>query len=170
MRAAQASDAAVVAALAERTFRDAFAAQNTAADMDQFCAESYGEARQAAEIADPEVETWLAHDPAGTAVAFFQLRLGEAEEAPPGCSSFEVWRFYVDRSWHGRGVADAMMAQVFARARALGRDAVWLGVWEHNERAKAFYARCGFIAYGDHAFVLGTDHQRDVLMMAPVTA
>jgi len=41
---------------------------------------------------------------------------------------------------------------------------VWLGVWEHNPRARAFYRKCGFIDVGEHVFQLGDDPQRDVLM------
>lgn len=128
----------------------------------------YSEARQAAEIADPLVDTWLVDDAGGTPVAFLQIRMGVADEAPHDETAVELSRFYVSRDWHGRGVAHAMMALVFDRARANGADCVWLGVWEHNERAKAFYAKCGFTVYGEHAFVLGTDRQRDLLMRAPV--
>lgn len=171
LRRALSPDAAALASLAEQTFRDAFSAHTTASDMDMFCAATYSEARQAAEIADPLVETWLvADDRGGEPVAYFQLRSGDADEAPPGCAAVELWRFYVRHDWHGRGVAPLMMAHAFARARALGRDAIWLGVWEHNARALAFYTRSGFVTYGDHPFVLGTDHQRDLLLYAPVTS
>lgn len=94
--------------------------------MDMFCAATYSEARQAAEIADPLVETWLvADDQGGEPVAYFQLRGGEQAEAPPGCAAVELWRFYVRHDWHGRGVAPLMMTHAFARASAMGRDAMW---------------------------------------------
>jgi len=41
---------------------------------------------------------------------------------------------------------------------------VWLGVWEHNPRAIAFYRKWGFEAVGEHVFVVGTDPQRDLVM------
>ncbi len=169
MRRAVAADARALALLAERTFRDAFDAHTAPADMAMFCAVAYSEARQAAEIADPLVETWLVNDAAGAPIAFVQLRSGGTDASPSADTPVELWRLYVSREWHGRGVAHAMMALVFDRARAHGADSVWLGVWEHNERAKAFYAKCGFTVYGEHAFVLGTDRQRDLLMRAAVT-
>ena len=168
MRRATARDAVALAELAERTFRDAFGAHVTPADMAMFCASSYAEALQAAEIADPLVETWLVDDAGGTPIAFLQIRMGGVEDAPAGGPSIELWRFYVDRRWQGHGVAHAMMDLVFARARAHAAAWVWLGVWEHNARAQAFYAKHGFTAYGEHAFVLGTDHQRDLLLRARV--
>jgi diamine N-acetyltransferase len=45
-----------------------------------------------------------------------------------------------------------------------GCDTVWLGVWEHNPRAIAFYEKWGFEKFGAHDFLLGTDLQTDILM------
>jgi diamine N-acetyltransferase len=47
-------------------------------------------------------------------------------------------------------------------------DVVWLGVWERNPRAMAFYKKFGFGEVGEHVFPLGTDPQRDVIMARPV--
>jgi len=47
-------------------------------------------------------------------------------------------------------------------------DVVWLGVWERNPRAMAFYKKFGFGEVGDHVFPLGTDPQRDIIMARPV--
>ena len=60
VRRAQPADALPLARLAEGTFREAFAAANTAGNMQLHCRASYGEAIQAAEIANPMMATWLA--------------------------------------------------------------------------------------------------------------
>jgi hypothetical protein len=39
-----------------------------------------------------------------------------------------------------------------------------LGVWERNDRARAFYAKCGFSDAGEHVFQFGTDPQTDHVM------
>jgi ribosomal protein S18 acetylase RimI-like enzyme len=49
-------------------------------------------------------------------------------------------------------------------ARNSGYESLWLGVWEHNHRAKAFYERWGFVPVGTETFLLGSDEQTDVLM------
>jgi ribosomal protein S18 acetylase RimI-like enzyme len=41
---------------------------------------------------------------------------------------------------------------------------MWLGVWEHNPRAIAFYHKHGFVDVGDHVFLLGEDPQTDIIM------
>jgi diamine N-acetyltransferase len=163
IRRARTSDAAALAALAERTFRDAFAAQNRAGDMEAHCAASYGEVQQAGEIANPAIETWLVESD-GELIAYAQLRRGFTAPCVAGTSPLEIQRFYVDARWHGRGVADDLMAHLLERVRAAGADVVWLGVWEHNPRAIRFYTRWGFAAVGDQEFRLGGDPQRDLVL------
>jgi ribosomal protein S18 acetylase RimI-like enzyme len=43
-------------------------------------------------------------------------------------------------------------------------DTIWLGVWEHNDRAIRFYERWGFEIVGEKQFVLGGEKQCDVVM------
>lgn len=167
IRHATSDDAAALAALAERTFRDAFAAQNTAADMDDYCRESFSLEMQRALLGDKSIDTLLIVDERGELVAYAQLRPGAAEgltlEAP-----LELWRFYVDQVHHGRGLAQRLMIAVDAAAHARGASTLWLGVWEHNQRAQAFYRKCGFVDVGSHQFALGRDVQTDQLMAREV--
>ena len=60
------------------------------------------------------------------------------------------------------------MAAVDTTARTLGTDALWLGVWERNPRAQAFYRTCGFAVVGTHTFVVGSDPQTDHVMARPL--
>jgi len=78
-------------------------------------------------------------------------------------SAIELVRFYVDRSLHGSGVARTLMNAVDAAAASRART-IWLGVWEHNPRAIAFYLKCGFVDVGSHPFQLGRDLQTDRIM------
>jgi ribosomal protein S18 acetylase RimI-like enzyme len=93
------------------------------------------------------------------------LRWGTAPACVVARRPAEVQRIYVDRPWHGRGVAQALMAAMLEHARNGGADRVWLGVWEQNLRARAFYRRAGFADVGDHAFRLGDEVQRDRVMV-----
>jgi diamine N-acetyltransferase len=162
-RRANDADALELSALAERTFRHAFEAVNTAADMQAHCAATYSEAIQRAEIHQPGGETWVA-DADGRLVAYVQLRLDAASPIINGDRPIEIRRFYVDASRHGGGLAHAFMAHVLARAEDCGSRTVWLGVWERNPRAIAFYRKWGFEAVGEQTFKLGNDPQRDVVM------
>jgi ribosomal protein S18 acetylase RimI-like enzyme len=53
-------------------------------------------------------------------------------------------------------------------AREMNGRTIWLGVWEHNPRAIAFYAKVGFSDVGAADFFVGSDRQTDRVMMLPV--
>jgi GNAT superfamily N-acetyltransferase len=164
------ADAAGLSELAERTFRDAFSELNTAENMDLYCASAFSPAVQAAEIANADIRTVVAESD-GRLVAFAQVHL---RSNPPGCvpvsPSVELRRIYVERSFHGAGLARDLMAHVLDAAVAHGAAVVWLGVWEHNPRAIRFYQGFGFSDVGDHVFVVGADPQRDLVMVRSLNA
>ena len=168
-RRAEERDGARLAALAERTFRDTYAVVNTPENMSQYCAAHYGAAIQAREILDPAV-TILLCEQAAELVGYVHLRRGPGPAGVRATQPVEIQRFYVSREWHGRGVAAQLMTAALAHAQADGADQVWLGVWEHNLRARAFYRKTGFTEAGEHGFMLGEDRQRDIIMTRPVAA
>ncbi|HYB95559.1 MAG TPA: GNAT family N-acetyltransferase [Vicinamibacterales bacterium] len=164
IRVATLADAAVLADLARRTFYDTFAATNDPADMALYLAQAYGVEQQSRELGDPAITTLLVeHD--GTPVAYAQLRDDHVPSCVTGPAPVELWRFYLDREWHGRGIAQQLMERVKDHARERGGRTLWLGVWERNDRARAFYAKCGFVDAGDHIFLFGTDAQTDRVMV-----
>ena len=162
VRPATVDDAARLADVARRLFHDTFAADNRPEDMAAYEAATYSPALQRAEIADPAGLVLVAE--LGDAWAGY-AHLGGGEP-PPGVAgpALELRRFYVDPAWHGRGVAQALMAAVRAAARERGARSLWLGVWERNPRAIAFYAKCGFADVGSQPFTLGADVQTDRVM------
>jgi ribosomal protein S18 acetylase RimI-like enzyme len=164
IRRATVADAAVLADFGARTFSEAFSADNRADDMVAYLARTYGVSQQAAELADPRTVTLLVEQTDGALAAYAQVRRGPAPACVTGREPVELWRFYVDRPWQGRGVAQRLMQEVYDTARALGGHTLWLGVWERNRRAIAFYARCGFVDVGTQEFVLGGDRQTDRVM------
>ena len=88
--------------------------------------------------------------------------------APPQLqtpSALELRRFYIDSTYHGRGVANVLMEQVLAVAAERGEPSLWLSAFSGNGRAIAFYHRWGFRIAGEHDFIVGTDRQRDYLML-----
>ena len=167
IRPARIDDAAWVAVLAERTFRETYTAYNTPDDMERYVAEHFGPAHQTAELGDARLVTLVAEVDARLA-GYTQLARGPAPNGVNAVTPMEVVRFYVDRPWHGSGLAHELMAAAVDAARNGGADALWLGVWERNPRAIAFYRKCGFQNAGTQTFVLGTDHQRDLVLARPL--
>jgi ribosomal protein S18 acetylase RimI-like enzyme len=167
IRPAGVADAPWLAALAERTFRETYSAHNTPQDMERYVADHFSAPRQAAELADPRLVTLVA-ELSGRPAGYTQLGFGPAVESVTGPVPVEIIRFYVDRPWHGQGLAQELMQAAAAHARAAGGRTLWLGVWERNPRAIAFYRKCGFAEVGTHTFVLGADHQRDLVLARPI--
>jgi ribosomal protein S18 acetylase RimI-like enzyme len=110
IRAAKLSDAKKLAVLAEATFRDTFSEENTSEDMNAHCRASYGEEIQAREISDPSYVTIVAEIDEHL-VAYAQLRWGEAPECVSANSPGEIQRLYVDKSFHGSGLAHTLMSE-----------------------------------------------------------
>jgi diamine N-acetyltransferase len=167
IRPAVSQDASALAAFAARTFEQTFANDNTSEDMAAYLTKTYGEPQQRQEIDDRDGLTLLAEEGGGL-IAFAQVR----RQAPPsniGEAPVELRRFYVDRSYQGRGVAQVLMRAAEDAARQLGGRTFWLGVWERNLRAIAFYAKVGFVDTGTQVFVLGSDVQTDRVMARPLT-
>ena len=159
IRRAIPDDAARLADLAARTFHDTFAAHNRPEDMEAYMSTAYGAEVQLGELTDPARITLVVEE--GEAlIAYAQLRVDIPQ--------IEIGRFYVDNAWHGRGIAQSLMSVVLELARDLGATRLWLGVWERNTRAIAFYQKCGFVDCGSQPFLLGSDLQTDRVMERPV--
>lgn len=163
VRKAELGDAVPLSLLAEKTFRDTFGAVNTAEDMALHCQHSYSPAIQAGEIAEPDRLTLLA-EVEGRLVGYAQLRWGRSPACVGSENAGEIQRLYVIDDYHGKGIAQDLMTASLEEMRARKVDTVWLGVWENNPKAMAFYRKYGFTEVGDHVFPLGQDPQRDVIL------
>lgn len=165
IRRALVDDAAALAEFGARTFFETFAAENTVEDMQLHLKSAWAPELQRAEILDARVDTLLACDAGGALAGFAQLRAGDAPACIATVRPVELLRFYVDKPWQGQGVAHRLMAAVEQQARAHGARELWLGVWERNPRAQAFYRKHGFRQVGTQIFVVGTDPQTDHVML-----
>jgi ribosomal protein S18 acetylase RimI-like enzyme len=163
LRRAIAADAPSLAVLAERTFRDAFGARNSPENMDLYCARVFGAGIQLGEIEDRGLVTTIA-EAENRMIGFSQLRPLHAHASVVAARPAELNRLYVVPEWHGRGVANELMQDALDTAAREGCDVLWLGVWEHNPKAMAFYRKFGLEIVGTHAFMLGQDRQRDLVM------
>lgn len=161
-------DAAALAEFAKRTFVETFGAANRPDDMAAHVASAFGLTQQSRELSDPACITILFSE-SGRLAAYAQLR----QHSPPPCvtgeAPIELWRFYVDRAWHGRGLSHRLMAEAKQAVVERGGKTIWLGVWEHNPRAISFYEKCGFRDVGAVDFWLASDQQTDRIMVSELS-
>ena len=164
IRPAVLEDAAILADLGARTFRETFETLCSPGDLVAFITATYSETIQRSELADPD-RPGLVLELDGVPSGFVQLRLGHREPCVTANRPVELQRIYVLRAFHGGGFGEALMRASVELARAWGADALWLGVWEHNDRALAFYGRWGFCEAGDHVFRIGQQIDRDLILV-----
>ena len=164
IRRATEGDAVVLSRMALKIFLDTFAAQNKAEDIEMHAALSYSPEIQCAEVRDLS-KVWLIAEVDGEPAGFAMVGEPGSESCRAFESPVELFRFYIDKEWHGRGVARPMMDAVDDIARTLGGRTLCLGVWEHNLRAIRFYQKSGFNDAGSQPYLLGTDLQTDRVMV-----
>jgi ribosomal protein S18 acetylase RimI-like enzyme len=163
IRRAQPADAGNLARFAARTFFETYADANDPADMAQHLSAKYSEAIQDGEIRNP-MGVYLLAELEGELAGYAYLLFQHAPEGVALDRPIELVRFYVAREWHGRGVAQALMAACVAEARRRGGRTLWLAVWQQNDRAISFYRKAGFDRAGTVHFRLGSQLQDDHLM------
>jgi ribosomal protein S18 acetylase RimI-like enzyme len=165
IRPATVADAEALTQIGARTFFETFAADNSPEDMRLFLESTWRPELQRAEIQDEGMDTLLACDAAGLLAGFAQIRVARPPAGIEAHAPVELKRFYVDKPWHGTGLARTLMEAAEHTARARGGREFWLGVFQRNERALAFYRKCGFRNVGTQVFVVGTDPQKDYVML-----
>ena len=168
IREATRSDAELIADFSRETFYNAFAAYNTKANMEKFMNEVFTRERLMAEPGMPGEIFLLAFNgdqPAG----YVRMREKNVPEEPLGTDNIiEIARIYTASHEIGKGIGSLLLKECLSVARQKQRQYIWLGVWEHNDKAIRFYERHGFKRFGEHIFMLGDDVQTDWLMFREV--
>jgi len=151
------SDIKALRQISITTFTETFAKHNTEADMQDYVSNSLSEATLRSEM-EKEGSRFYAFVEEGTWCGYLKVNCTD---------SFELERIYVLQAHQGKGIGKLLMDFAIQEAKNAGFEKLWLGVWEHNHKAIAFYESLGFIPFGEHDFLLGSDLQRDVLYALP---
>ena len=168
VRIATVSDAELIADISRETFYESFAAQNTKSDMDKFMTEQFTKEKLMAEVGEPGRYFLLALEN-DTIAGYAKLKDG-TDQALQSDNAIELSRIYALTSFIGSGIGKVLMNASIEQAGILKKEYIWLGVWEHNQRAIDFYTKFGFSKFSEHDFVLGNDVQRDWLMKLRITS
>jgi len=164
LRFAQLDDADLLANLGATAFAQAFGADNTPEDMADYLQSSFSVDKLTEELSAQGSIFIIAEMEAGGAVGYARLLGNSTETCVTGERPIELVRIYVLQEWIGKKIGGMLMQACLTEARGRGYDVIWLGVWEKNERAIAFYQKWGFTKAGTHTFLLGKDLQHDWVM------
>jgi GNAT superfamily N-acetyltransferase len=149
------SFAPTLGVMARAAFFHTFAHLYDPAPFQQFLEESYGPGgKMERDFADPSVR-WQVAVAGDQPIGYAKLSPLVLPAPSPKAGAMELQQIYVLRPWHGRGVADKLITWAMSEARAQGAPEIYLAVFDHNTRAKRFYARHGFSEVGHCTFRLG---------------
>ncbi|MDH7463369.1 GNAT family N-acetyltransferase [Chitinophagaceae bacterium 26-R-25] len=153
----------LIAEMSQQTFYDSFHEQNTKEDMEKFLNEQFTIPALKAEVGK-EGNIFLLAYLNDVAAGYVRLREEPLPEANSSANAIELARIYCTKEFIGKGVGSALMKKSLSIAKEMNKEVIWLGVWEFNPTAIAFYKKFGFEQFSEHEFLLGNDRQRDVLM------
>jgi len=153
----------IIQELGRETFVETFAASNTEANMKVYLDESFTDQKIIAELANPDSHFFIAWEEE-TPIGYLKLNTGKAQTEPQGDACLEIERIYVLAAYQGQKVGRLLYEKAEEMAQILRKSNIWLGVWEHNEKAMRFYEKNGFVPFDKHIFTMGDDDQIDIMM------
>ena len=98
------------------------------------------------------------------ALGYMKINFGASQSDLQDFEALELERIYVDSNQLGKGIGQLLLDKAIEIARKAGLIYIWLGVWEHNLKARRFYTKNGFVQFDQHIFTLGNDDQTDLLL------
>ncbi len=159
------ADLEILRSIGIETFTDTFAPQNTPENMAAYLAVAYAPQKLQTELTTPGVTFYLLLTEAGTPAGYLKLNAGNAQTEVLADDTLEVERIYIRQGFQKQGLGRYLLEFALDTARQSGKKHLWLGVWEHNQNARAFYRKLGFRQVGSHTFQLGADLQTDLLLI-----
>ncbi|AUD14530.1 MULTISPECIES: GNAT family N-acetyltransferase [unclassified Planococcus (in: firmicutes)] len=145
------------------TYKETFDEHNSEENMNAYLEAAYNKPKLERELATPSSHFYFAmvdNEVAG----YLKINTDEAQTEPMGSEALEVERIYIKKKFQKNGAGKVLMNQAFEMAERLGKNKIWLGVWEHNNNARAFYEKKGFVETGSHSFFMGDDEQTDLIL------
>ncbi|MFX3650245.1 MAG: GNAT family N-acetyltransferase [Paenibacillus sp.] len=145
------------------TFNETFKAKNSPENMKAYLEKAFNRERLETElsIADSQfLFIYVNHKLAG----YMKLNINDAQSEKMGVESLEIERVYIKKEFQKHGLGKVLLHKAIELATEHHKRNIWLGVWEKNENAIAFYEKMGFVKKGAHAFYMGDEEQIDFIM------
>ena len=167
IRYAVQGDVAVLVDLAASTLRETYSSSHDPDQVEQHIASNVSQFKIQEEIEVATVRTLVAFV-TGQPVGYATLRV---EAAPPCVRAqlpIELARLYLRKKDIGKGRGSHLMQSCIDEGVKLGRDMIWLSVWNGNDRAVRFYEKWNFRCVGTHRFIFGGKPYEDFVMVRPI--
>lgn len=145
------------------TFNDTFKDQNSPENMKAYLEKAFHLKQLEKELSNRCSQFFFIYfhdDVAG----YLKVNTGDAQSEEMGDDSLEIERIYIKKSFQKHGLGKYLLNKAMDIAMEYNKKKIWLGVWEKNENAIAFYNKMGFVQTGAHSFYMGDEEQIDYIM------
>lgn len=149
--------------IAKTTFIEAFEKHNNPEDFESYVALAFAEQKIRKELLGPDSHFYFVYRD-NLLVGYFKLNYARAQNEFKNRNSIELERIYVLQKFQGGKIGTWILHEVLKISASEQKEFVWLGVWQKNTKAVAFYEKHGFEKVGTHPYFIGNDKQTDWLM------
>ncbi|OCA85024.1 GNAT family N-acetyltransferase [Pseudobacillus wudalianchiensis] len=146
------------------TFSETFKHQNSPENMNAYLERAFNLTQLEKELSAIFSQfffVYLDNEVAG----YLKVNINDAQSEEMGDESLEIERIYVKNKFQKHGLGKFLLHKAIEMARECNKKKIWLGVWEKNENAIAFYKKMGFVQTGAHSFYMGDEEQIDFIMI-----
>ena len=137
------------------TFIEAYQKQNSKADIDFYVNKFFSIEMIAEELNDESRVIYIAKNE-NEISGYIKLAIKPIPACVSIKNALEISRIYVRQNKYGTGLAQLLLRKAVEYCRSNQIEALFLAVFQENERAIAFYKKCGFEICGQTTFDWGT--------------
>ncbi|ALC89168.1 GNAT family acetyltransferase [Bacillus sp. FJAT-18017] len=156
-------DARILQEISYETFNDTFAHQNSPENMNAYLERAFNITQLEKELATDSSDFFFVYFNKEIA-GYLKVNTNDAQSEQMGNDSLEIERIYVRNNFQKHGLGKHLLNKAVDIAVERNKKKIWLGVWEKNENAIAFYNKMGFVQTGAHSFYMGDEEQIDFIM------
>ena len=149
------------------TFNETFKEQNSPENMSAYLEKAFNLEQLESELSNPSSKFFFVYNDDEVA-GYLKLNTNDAQSEEMGNEALEIERIYVKNKFQKLGLGKYLFNAAMGIAKDSGKKKIWLGVWEKNENAIAFYKKIGFVQAGAHSFYMGDEEQTDLIMTKPL--
>lgn len=144
IKRAKVNDAALLSDLSNVTFIETYRGSCADTDLMDFIDRCFNEEVISKELENPDDFYYISFVD-GFAAGY--MRLKEDNKDYPFDKSYkalQLKRIYILKEYQDKKIGAALMKAALELAAEKDYEILWLGVWEHNKKAKIFYEKWGF--------------------------
>lgn len=146
-----------------KTFNETFKDQNTPENMNAYLERAYNLKQLEKELTTISSEFYFIYLDKEIA-GYLKINTNDAQTEEIDNESLEIERIYLKTTFQKHGLGKYLLNKAVEIAIERDKKKIWLGVWEKNENAIAFYSKMGFVQTGSHSFYMGDEEQLDYIM------